>query len=273
MFTRRALWRAVRPVPMLLVVLGCATAEPGPTGRVNVATLEARSTAQLLDDWVARIALLPLGTAVRQQVVGREPAARTIEYLAAMLDAQPRDDVYGLYVAFDQMNWRDPRSMPWVDRRSWPKPASLEYDFHDARQDWYAGAKSSGKLHITEPYFDDGGSNVTMVSVTRPVNDAAGRFFAVAGADISLEDIQRHLKSSVGEMYLVSRSGRVIAHPKAELRARKGYAGEDLRNLPGGAAIAAAPSGSTFVTVGATSRTMVWTTAPLTGWRVVVSVP
>src|SRR6476660_7909194 len=98
MFTRRALWRAIRPLPVLLAVLGCAAAEPGPTGRINVAVLEARSTAKLLDDWVARIALLPLGTAVRQQVVGREPAARTIEYLAAMLDAQPRDDVYGLYI-------------------------------------------------------------------------------------------------------------------------------------------------------------------------------
>jgi hypothetical protein len=260
-------------LPVLLVVLGCVAAEPGPTGRVNVATVEASATAQLLDDWVTRIALLPLGTAVRQQVIGRAPADRTIEYLAAMLAEQPRDDVYGLYIAFDQMSWRDPRSMPWVDRRSWPKPATLAYDFHDARQDWYAGAKSSGKLHITEPYFDDGGSNITMVSVTRPVNDAAGRFFAVAGADISLEDIQKHLKSSVGEMYLVSREGRVIAHPKAELRVRKGYAGDELRNLPGGAAIAAAPSGNAFVPYGASSRTLVWTTAPLTGWKVVVAIP
>src|SRR4051812_8167679 len=273
MFTRRIFWRAVRPLPLLLAVLGCATAEPGSAGRVNVATVEARATAQALDDWVARVALLPLGTAVRQQVVGRAPADRTVEYLAAMLDAQSRDDVYGLYIAFDQMNWRDPRSMPWVDRRSWPQAAALDYDFHDARQDWYAGAKRSGKLHITEPYFDDGGSNITMVSVTRPVNDANGGFFGVAGADISLEDIQRHLKSSAGEMYLVSRSGRVIAHPKAELRLRKGYAGEELRNLPGGAAIAATPTGTSLVTLGGVSRTLVWTTAPLTGWRVVVSVP
>ena len=144
-----------------------------------------------------------------------------------------------------------------------PKAATLDYDFHDARQDWYAGAKSSGKLHITEPYFDDGGSNITMVSVTRPVNDANGRFFAVAGADISLDDIQKHLKSSVGEMYLVSAAGRVIAHPKADLRVRKGYAGEELRNLPGGSTVATAPSGNAFVPYGGSSRTLVWTTAPL----------
>jgi len=270
---RRSIWRAVRPVPLLLAVLGCAAAETGPTGKVNLATVEARATAQLLDDWIGRVALLSLGTAVRQQVMGRDPAERTPEYLAAVLNDQPADEVYGLYIAFDRMNWRDPRAMPWVDRRSWPKTAIVGYDFHEPRQDWYVGAKQSGKLHVTEPYFDDGGSNITMVSVTRPVNDNAGRFFAVAGADISLEDIQRHLKSAVGEMYLVSAAGRVIAHPNAQLRVRKGYPGEELRNLPGGAQLVASPSGNAFVPYGASSRTLVWATAPLTGWKVVVSIP
>lgn len=269
--TRRAFGWAGAALALLLTAAGCATGEPGPTGRVNVATVEARATAQALDDWVARVALLSLGTAVRQQVVGTEPAAGTTEYLAAMLNEQPADEVYGLYIAFDRMNAKDPRSMPWVDRRS--KAAVLGYDFHDAGQDWYAGAKRSGKLHITEPYFDDGGSNITMVSVTRPVTDAGGRFFAVAGADISLEDIQKHLKSTVGEMYLVSRGGRVIAHPNAQLRVRKGYPGEELRNLPGGGTVANAPSGSAFVPYGGSSRTLVWTTAPITGWKVVVAIP
>jgi hypothetical protein len=271
--TRRAFGRACSALPLLATAAACATGEPGPVGRVNIATVETRETAQLLDDWVARVAQLPLGAAVRQQVVGRAPAPGTVEYLAAVLDAQPRDDVYGLYIAFDAMSWKDPHAMPWVDRRSWPSTALLGYDFHDPKQDWYAGAKLSGKLHITEPYFDDGGSNITMVSVTRPVNDRGGRFFAVAGADISLEDIQKRMKSSVGELYLVSAAGRVIAHPRTELRVRKGYAGEELRNLPGGATIAASPSGNALVPFGAASRTMVWSTAPLTGWKVVAIVP
>ena len=273
MLTRRSIWRAARGLPLVLPVAACAAGDPGPTGKVNVAVLEARSTAQLIDDWVNRVALLTLGTAVRQQVVGRDPAAATVEYLAAMLDAQPRDNVYGLYIAFERMNWRDPRAMPWVDRASWPKAGIVQYDFHDARQDWYAGARRSGKLHITEPFFDDGGSNITMVSVTRPVNDANGRFYAVAGADISLEDIQKHLKSTVGEIYLVSAAGLVIAHPNAQLRVRKGYPGEDLRNLPGGSLVAGSPSGNAFVPYGASSRTIVWATAPVTGWKVVISLP
>lgn len=272
MMTRRLFARALLPVA-LLAVAGCAAGDPGSTGKASIAAAEARAAAQQLDDWVARAALLTQATAVRQQVVGLAPADRTAEYLAAMLNQQPADEVHGLYIAFDRMNWRDPRAMPWVDRKSWPKAAQIGYDFHDSRQDWYVGAKQSGKLHITEPFFDDGGSNITMVSVTRPVNDQAGRFLAVAGADIPLEGIQRHLKSSVGEMFVVSRAGRVIAHPNEQLRVRKGYAGEELRNLPGGATVAAAPSGNTFVQYGASSRTLVWTTAPLTGWKVVVSLP
>lgn len=271
MLTRRAIWRSVRPFPLLLAVAGCAAAEQTPAGRANLAKIEASATATSLDDWVGKVALLTLGIAVRQQVLGREPAPRTVEYLATILRDRPNDEVYGLYIAFEAMSWRDPRAMPWVDRRSWPRAAIIDYDFHDARQDWYAGARRDGKLHVTEPYFDDGGSNITMVSVTRPVVDNAGRFVGVAGADISLEDIQRHLKSSAGEVYVVSRSGRVIAHPSSELRVRKGYAGEELRNLPGGAAVAASPSGSTFVRYGANARTLVWTTAPLTGWKVVIS--
>src|SRR5689334_7821682 len=216
MLNRRSIWWAMLPMPLLLAAFGCASTEMTSTGKASVATVEARAAAQMLDDWVGRVAMLSLGTAMRQQVAGREPAGRTVEYLAAILNAEPADEVYGLYIAFDQMSWRDPRAMPWVDRKSWPRAAVIGYDFHEARQEWYAAAKQSGKLTITEPFFDDGGSNITMVSVTRPVTDTGGRFFAVAGADIPLEGIQRHLKSSVGEMYLVSRAGRVIAHPNAD---------------------------------------------------------
>lgn len=281
-FPNNTLWSAVLAVSLTMFgisgtdarqpLAACTTAELGVAGKVNIATLEASSMAQKLDDRVNRIALLTLGTSLRQQVVGREPANATVMYLAAMLETQPRTDVYGLYIAFDNMDWRNPRAMLWVDRASWPKPAIVQYDFHDPRQDWYAGPKKSGKLHITNPYFDDGGSNITMISVTRPVNDTNGRFFAVAGADISLEEIHQQLKSTVGQMYLVSADGRVISHENVQLQARKGYSGEELRNLPGGDLVAKSSAGNAVVSFGVSSRTIVWATAPTTGWKVVVEI-
>ena len=46
--------------------------------------------------------------------------------------------------------------------------------------------KTTGKLYVTEPYYDDGGSNIAMVSVTRPVTDETGWLIGVAGTDLSL---------------------------------------------------------------------------------------
>ena len=258
----------------LLVSAGCATVgESGRNDADAAATLEVRAAARLLDDWVARVALLPLGTAVRQQMIGPDPDAKVIDYLAAMLAAMPQEDVYGIYLAFENRKWSEPLAMPWVDRKGWPKATIVGYDYHDPKQEWYNGPKRTGHPYVTEPYFDDGGSNITMVSVTRPIRDAGGRFIGVAGADLSLQDISRRVRPSRGEIYLVSRAGRVIAHPDARFIPRKGYTGEALKNLAGGAEVAAQPWGAANVTAGDASRRLVWTTARLTGWKVVLIVP
>jgi hypothetical protein len=260
---------------IVLVTLGCAGAARGPSpSSPTDAALEVRATAQLLDDWIARVALLPLGIAVRQQVLESDHDPRIIEYLATLLAATPpEDDVYGVYLAFEHKKWSEPLAMPWVDRKSLPRATIVGYDYHEGKWEWYAGPKRTGKPYVTEPYFDDGGSNITMVSATRPVRDEGGRFIGVAGADLSLQDIRKRLRPSTGEMYLVSRAGRVIAHPDTRLMLRKDYDGEELKNLPGGAEVAAQPSGSARITVGGVTRSLVWTTAPLTGWKVILSVP
>src|SRR5207244_3917030 len=143
-------------------------------------------------------------------------------------------------------------------RRSWPREAILHYDFHQPRQDWYRGAKQSGRLHVTEPYYDSGGSNITMVSVTQPVYDRRGRFVGVAGTDLSLagmRDLVRdiHLRGAPGSgggptgdyAYLVSRGSKIIAHPDERLMLRKGYPGADLAGVPAGAEIRALGTGFT----------------------------
>jgi hypothetical protein len=49
MMTRRLIGRVVWPVA-LLAVFGCARGERGRTDKANVAAVEARATAQQLDD-------------------------------------------------------------------------------------------------------------------------------------------------------------------------------------------------------------------------------
>ena len=258
----------------VLVSAGCATASQN--GRADAdaaAMLEVRAVARLLDDWVERVALLPLGTAVRQQMIGPDPDGKVIDYLAAMLDAMPKDDVYGIYLAFEHKKFSEPLAMPWVDRRSWPRATIVQYDYHDAKHEWYQGPKRTGKPYVSEPYFDEGGSDIAMVSVTRPVRDAGGRFIGVAGADLSLQNISRRARVARGEIVLVSRAGRVISHPDARLMLRKGYAGEELKNLPGGAQVAAQPWGTAQVDARGVSRRLVWTSVNQTGWKVMMFVP
>ena len=250
------------------------------------AMAEAQAGARQMDDLIARIGTLPRSIAARQQGLGMGPADDWQPFLSQLLAGQPPQEVYGLYMAYDQRRWQDPNSIFWVDRKSWPGLTVVKYDFHDPRQEWYSGPRNSGKFHVTEPYFDDGGSDITMVSLTVPVS-ADGRFVGVAGADLSLDRVKElvqrirvrlHMDERLDHLdeqtsYLVSRTGRIITHPEPSLMLRKGFAGAEVVGLDGGAAIAASPEGSVAFQSRGRSIRAYWSTAPLSGWKLVLLVP
>src|SRR5262245_15962266 len=175
--------------------------------------------------------------------------------------------------------------MPWVDRRSWPNMEVVQYDYHEQKQDWYYGAKSSGTFHVTDPYFDEGGSDINMVSLTVPVF-VAGKFIGVAGADLALDRVEKivgkirlqlHLEdeTQVGDRqlaYLISKSGKFVAHPNRALLLRRGYAGASVDELPGGNEVQSKPEGYTRLTIDGKKRRIYWATAPLTGWKLALNV-
>jgi len=190
----------------------------------------------------------------------------------------PEEEVYGTYIAFEHKNWRDEDSMPWVDRKSWPNTTRVQYDYHDPKQEWYNGAKTTRAFYVTEPYYDEGGSEITMVSLTVPVFDTASNFVGVAGADLSLDRVRQMVRAArfsravesgragTNEFaYLVSRTGKIIAHPNEELMFRKGFPGADVKSRPGGEAVAAKPEGFVETTVDGKRRLVYWATSPLTG--------
>ncbi len=129
---------------------------------------EVRSAARSLDAVVTRVGALSRVIAARQEALGREPDDAVIPFLAGLLAGIGADEAYGVYIVFEAKNARDPKAMPWVDRQSFPGPVKLNYDYHDPQWEWYHGPKKSGDSYISEPYFDEGGSNITIVSVTRP---------------------------------------------------------------------------------------------------------
>jgi signal transduction histidine kinase/DNA-binding response OmpR family regulator len=269
----------------LLLALGWVTYQ------VSRAALDAQTTREALkqveaaaadvDDLVRKVAVLPMSIASRQESLGVEPDRLTVPFLAHLLQRAPVE-VYGVWIAFEHKPVKDPDAMPWVDRRSWPGPVRIQFDYHEAGFEWYQGARRTGRLYVTEPFYDDGGSNTTLVSVTLPVYGPDGAFIAVAGADLALDELRRLIgelqlgrgTGRAGEYaYLVSRSGKLITHPDAALMLRHGFKGQDLDTLPDGRLAAAAPAGSARVHMNGAGRRVYWAAAPQTGFKVVLNVP
>ncbi len=249
------------------------------------ALYEIRAAARRVDDFIARVGMLPRSTASRQQVYGRDPDPGMVPLMAQLLAQMPEDEVYGLAMAFEHKDWREADAMPWVDRKSWPDKVSLGYDYHDPKWEWYVGPKTSRNFYVTEPYFDDGGSEITMVTLSVPMFDSTSTFFGVATVDLSLDRLREMVlqvrlsrtqesgRSNTSEIsFLVSRTGRVIVHPNEELMLRKSFPGAEVKSQPGGEAVAAQSDGFTEATMDGKRRRVYWATSPLTGWKIVLNV-
>jgi signal transduction histidine kinase/CheY-like chemotaxis protein len=249
------------------------------------AMAQIRAAARQVDDFIARMGMLPRSTASRQQAVGREPDPGMVPLMAQLLAQMPVNEVYGLAMAFEYKKWQEEDAMPWVDRKSWPDKVKLDYDYHDPKWEWYSGPKKSGSFYVTEPYFDEGGSEITMVTLAVPMVGADSHFIGVATADLALDRLRVMVREarlrgaeesgrSAANEYalLVSRAGKIIVHPKEELMLRKGYPGADLASRPGGQFIAAKPEGSAATIMDGEARHLYWATSPLTGWKIVLNI-
>jgi signal transduction histidine kinase/CheY-like chemotaxis protein len=242
---------------------------------------QVTSAAIDLDDFIRKVGMLPKDIAARQEAIGDYPDPGIIPYLASELASVPASEVYGIYIAFDGMKWNEPLACAWVNRATFPKEGHIGYDYHEQRQEWYIGPKKTRQLYVTEPYYDDGASNITMVSVTAPAIGKDGHYIGTAGADVALDrlvEIVRKLylrKSGKSSEYtfLVSRSGKIITHPDASLMLKKGYAGADLSDLREGKLMGDQPKGTATLRVNGEARRIFWAQAPLTGWKVVLNVP
>ena len=211
------------------------------------AMTEVTDSARELDELFARIALLPRSIAALQEAYGNEPNPGMIDFLRELMARTPAEEVYGLYIAYERVD-----SLLAFHRKFWPAQTPLEYDYRAPGQEWYQGAKSSQALFFSEPYFDEGAGNASMVSLTIPVIGKDKEFLGVAGADLDLDEVQSMVSRSriglgsaesrdkaVSQLaYLVSRSGRIIAHPDETLMLRKDFPGAEVSTLPAGLEIA-----------------------------------
>ena len=66
-------------------------------------------------------------------------------------------------------------------------------DFKYHEMDWYRIPKEAKAPSWCEPYFDKGGAEVMMSTYSLPLKDNSGKVYAVLTADVSLEELTRHV--------------------------------------------------------------------------------
>ena len=111
-----------------------------------------------------------------------------------------------------------------------------EYDY--PHQEWYTKPIAEGKGTWSEPYIDNGGGEVAMITYSLPVINNQGEIYAIQTADIALDwlnDLIQELDSSTfssleyykdkGEQphnsFIVTRKGTFVSHPDSQTRLNK----------------------------------------------------
>jgi signal transduction histidine kinase len=247
------------------------------------AMAQVRSDARLLDGIVSNISLIPRFLAAREQAQGPKRQEAWTVLFRELLAAVPEDELYGVYLAYEEMKWDEPGASPWMDRRSAPNLAAPEFDYHMPDADWYQGAKNKRPLHISAPYFDKDGSGTAMLSVSQAIR-VQGRFLGVAGAEIPLERIRHiveeiHLTLGSRETQgrdqfaiLADASGKLLVHPDPLKTLSSAGEGLNIADLPEGPAVSASTEGHLRFVENGQQRLLYWATAPLTGWKLVLNV-
>jgi methyl-accepting chemotaxis protein len=96
----------------------------------------------------------------------------------------------------------------------------LPADFDPTSRPWYQDAIKANKIVWTAPYVDAGSGNI-VITVAKPVKNAAGELTGVIGADISLETFMKLVQNTKlgekGYFFVSDKQGNTIFHNNPEL--------------------------------------------------------
>lgn len=184
------------------------------------------TVARAVRDLEVRLSVLEESTELLAEIVARGDYPES-ELRALLREAvDERDDLFGAALALN------PRfaSNPEVGFAAYFYYRNGEVIYSDLSRavdyvlsSWYREAASLGRPIWTEPYFDDGGGNVNMVTYSVPMfRQVNGErvIYGVVTADITLDEVQYYLdRMELGERgfgFMLSRSGKIIASPSRE---------------------------------------------------------
>jgi len=169
---------------------------------------------------------VPSSLAASLAVLGFPPEDAIIPLLRREIQEQPH--IYGMALAFAPFAFRPDRRLyaPYVFRTKHGfnslNLGTASYDY--PRRAWYRLPVKYKQAMWSEPYFDEGGGQVTMTTFSAPVIKD-GKVLAVVTADVQLQDLfyqVQHL--SVGKhglAFVLSRDGAFLAGPEPSWNLRQ----------------------------------------------------
>jgi sigma-B regulation protein RsbU (phosphoserine phosphatase) len=198
-------------------------------------------------------------------------------------------DVFGSTVAFSVGRPGGPRA-PYLHRRSSGSSgvelldlASPEYRYWE--RDWYTTPLKTRQPRWSEPYLDEGGGDVLMVTYSVPVmhqENGESVLDAIVTADLDLAWLNR-LAGTIqagrsGFGMIVSSEGRVLGHPDPDWVGRARLPRElppEAQDREGKVVLRLLRGGAGFEPIDLNGRTYRMTFAPvgLAGWSVAVLYP
>ncbi len=94
------------------------------------ALAEVQFHAAEIDAMVGRVASLVTTMAAMQGLRGPDPDPGVMLELRRIMDAFPPNEVFGVYYTFENADYQNPMSMPWIDRNSYPGATINKNDYH-----------------------------------------------------------------------------------------------------------------------------------------------
>ena len=165
-----------------------------------------------------------------------------------------------------------------------------EYDY--LHQEWYTKPLAEGKGTWSEPYIDEGGGEVGMITYSQPIINSKGEIYAIQTADIALhwlselmceldsttkQNMFKDSESFPSYSFIVSHKGTIVAYPyKAELSYKTLYEFlEDHNGLEDANEILSSNNGYTTVVQNNTGTMYVlfYSSIEHTGWTLVTIMP
>jgi phosphoserine phosphatase RsbU/P len=206
------------------------------SSRLSRSTAEgaAEQEAQNAAD-AARHRVLAVLEAVEKSTALLSASIETLHPAAPSLDALLHRfvagnlNVYGSTASFEPYAFdpRRERAAPYVYRNLEEPGRYLTADlslptYRYWERDWYRGAMDAGEPRWSEPYLDEGGGGTLMVTYAVPLRRSGTEtFIGVVTADLQLDWMRTFIgdvrMGRTGYAVMLSRTGRVIAHPDATL--------------------------------------------------------